>query len=105
MNLYRSMGYFMISENRRIMKITLTEEQFQLIHQYLELVRTINEAFTYVVTGFDNLSYTEGNVILGDIFTALQKLEGTNAKLIVLFHDHDVIKDALHAVYWRSCNR
>ena len=33
--------------------ITLTEEQFQLIQQYLELVRTVNEAFSYVVTSFE----------------------------------------------------
>ena len=85
----------MISENRRTMMITLTEEQFQLIHQYVELVHTINEAFSYVVTSFDDLSYTEGDVILGDIFTALQKLEGTHTQLDVLFQDHIAVKDAI----------
>lgn len=76
--------------------ITLTEEQFQLIHQYLELVRTVNEAFSYVVASFDDLSYTEGDVILGDIFTALQKLEVTHAQLNALFQDHVAVKDSLN---------
>ena len=75
--------------------IILTEEQFQLIHQYVELVHTINEAFSYVVTSFEDLSYTEGDVILGDIFTALQKLEGTHTQLDVLFQDHIAVKDAI----------
>ncbi len=74
---------------------TLTEEQFQLIHQYVELVHTVNEAFSYVVTSFEDLSYTEGDVILGDIFTALQKLEGTHTQLDVLFQDHVAVKDAI----------
>lgn len=75
--------------------ITLTEEQFQLIHQYLELVRTVSEAFTYVVTSFDNLAFTEGDVILGEIFTALQQFSGTHAQLAVLFYDHVSVKDLL----------
>ena len=76
--------------------ITLTEEQFQLIQQYLELVRTVNEAFSYVVTSFDDLSYTEGDVILGDIFTALQQFEGTHAQLTVLFQDQVAVQDAIN---------
>ena len=74
---------------------TLTEEQFQLIHQYVELVDTINEAFSYVVTSFDDLSYTEGDVILGDIFAALQRLEGTHSQLNVLFQNHATVKDTI----------
>lgn len=75
---------------------SLTEEQFQLIHQYTELVRTVNEAFTYVVTSFDNLAFTEGDVILGDIFTALQQFEGTHTQLNVLFQEHAAVKDAIY---------
>ena len=76
--------------------ITLTEEQFQLIQQYLELVRTINEAFSYVVTSFDDLSYTEGDVVLGDIFTALAQLEGTNTQLNIFFNNQVSVKDAIN---------
>ena len=44
----------------------------------------------------NDLSYTEGDVILGDIFTALQQLEGTHAQLNVLFQDQVAVKDAIN---------
>ena len=75
--------------------ITLTEEQYQLIQQYTELVRTVNEAFTYVVTSFDDLPYTEGDTVLSDIFTALQQLSGANSQLTVLFKDLDAVNESI----------
>ncbi|MFB5282840.1 hypothetical protein [Peribacillus sp. Hz7] len=75
--------------------ITLTEEQYQLIQQYTELVRTVNEAFTYVVTSFDDLSYTEGDTVLSDIFTALQQLSGANSQLTILFKDLDAVNESI----------
>jgi len=75
--------------------VTLTEEQYQLIQQYTGLVRTVNEAFTYVVTSFDDLSYTEGDTVLSDIFTALQQLSGASSQLTVLFKDLEAVNESI----------
>jgi hypothetical protein len=71
--------YFTIRENRRTM--TLTENNITFIQQYYQLVETVEEGFHYVIESFSNFERTEGDRILGDIFSALSML--TNSRVIL----------------------
>lgn len=58
--------------------LTLTEEKFILAKQYIDLLETVEETFDYIEESFKNLSYTEGDRLLNDIFHAFSQIISTN---------------------------
>jgi hypothetical protein len=58
--------------------LTLTEEKLILAKQYIDLLETVEEAFDYIEESFKNLSYTEGDRLLNDIFHAFSQIISTN---------------------------
>ncbi|CAM3554936.1 hypothetical protein GCM10009865_11230 [Aeromicrobium ponti] len=75
--------------------LTLTEEQYIFLKEYSDLLYTIDEAFDYIVKSFSDLSKTEGNRLLGDIFQALPQVAAANEQLSQLFHDNQQLQDAM----------
>jgi len=63
----------------------LTEEQLNVLHQYKELLASINEGFEYILESYSDYSKTEGDVILSDIFAAFTQVIQVNGDLKVLF--------------------
>ncbi len=80
--------------------LTLTEEHYIFLKEYSDLLFTIDEAFDYIVKSFSDLSKTEGNRLLGDIFQALPQVAAANEQLILLFQDNQqlqkTVKDISH---------
>jgi hypothetical protein len=76
-------------------KVQMNEDQHQLCQQYVDMLHTIEEAFVYVLASFDDLSKTEGEVVLSDIFTGLTQLAGSNELLSILFEENEEVKKAL----------
>jgi hypothetical protein len=73
----------------------LDEKQYTLIHQYTEMLQTVEEAFEYVESSFDDYSKTEGDLVLSDIFAALGQIESSNQLLKELFQDENEVLTAL----------
>jgi hypothetical protein len=73
----------------------LDEKQYTLIHQYKEILQTVEEAFEYVESSFDDYSKTEGDLVLSDIFAALGQIESSNQLLKELFQDENEVLTAL----------
>jgi hypothetical protein len=69
----------------------LDEKQYTLIHQYTEMLQTVEEAFEYVESSFDDYSKTEGDLVLSDIFAALGQIESSNQLLRELFQDENEV--------------
>jgi hypothetical protein len=73
----------------------LDEKQYTLIHQYTEMLQTVEEAFEYVASSFDDYSKTEGDLVLSDIFAALGQIESSSQLLRELFQDENEVLTAL----------
>jgi hypothetical protein len=73
----------------------LDEKQYTLIHQYTEMLQTVEEAFEYVESSFDDYSKTEGDLVLSDIFAALGQIESSSQLLRELFQDENEVLTAL----------
>jgi len=56
------------------MKQQLTEEQFDLFQQYLNMVSEIEDGFVYVIASFIDFSKREGELVLTDILQALTSI-------------------------------
>ena len=73
----------------------LTEEQFDLCQQYLNMVSCIDEGFTYVSASFLDFSKTEGDVVLSDILQALTLIAHVNTLLERLLAEDESIQQAI----------
>jgi hypothetical protein len=69
----------------------LDEKQYTLIHQYTEILQTVEEAFEYVEASFGDYTKTEGDLVLSDIFAALGQIESSNQLLKELFQEEKEI--------------
>ncbi len=76
-------------------KVQLNEDQHQLCQQYVDMLHMIEEAFDYVLASFDDLSKTEGDIVLSDIFSGLTQLAGSNELLAILFEENKEVIQAL----------
>lgn len=66
---------------------TLSEEKYILVNQYNDLLDTVEEAFGYILKSFNDLSYTEGDRLLNDVFQAFSQIINTNFILAEEFKD------------------
>ncbi|WP_391208037.1 hypothetical protein [Psychrobacillus sp. L4] len=76
---------------------TFIEEHLQLVHQYREMLESIEEGFQYVLASFQDYSKTEGDLVLSDIFTAFVRIVQVNQDLSVLFQDNTSIVEAINS--------
>ncbi|KZR59878.1 hypothetical protein [Pseudobacillus badius] len=63
----------------------LTEEQFDFVKQYVDLLGTIEEGFVYIIRSFEDYSHTESDRMLADIFSALYQAGQANDTLQRIF--------------------
>ncbi|WP_144478033.1 hypothetical protein [Cytobacillus oceanisediminis] len=75
--------------------IALSEEQYFLARQYMDLLETVEEAFKYIKESFNNLSYTEGDRLLSDIFHAFTQMINTNFVLAEYFKEQTSVLNSL----------
>lgn len=73
----------------------LPEENFELCHQYLNLINVIEEGFTYVISSFTDLNKTEGDLVLFDIIHALTRIAQTNTLLEQVLADDTSVQQAI----------
>ncbi|QOR66242.1 hypothetical protein IM538_21165 [Cytobacillus suaedae] len=73
--------------------IQLSVFQYDMVERYTALLDTVEQAFEYVVEGFDDFERTQGDQVLEDIFSAFTQIVNTNENLIALFSGE---KDILH---------
>jgi hypothetical protein len=73
---------------------TLSEEKYILVKQYNDLLDTVEAAFDYILKSFNDLSFTEGDRLLNDVFQAFSQIINTNFILAEHFKDSsDVLKN------------
>ncbi|WP_075982941.1 hypothetical protein [Bacillus massilinigeriensis] len=77
----------------------LNEDQFQMIGQYTELLDTIEEAFSYIITSFENIELTATNQLIGDIITAFQQIIVTNDQLAELLKNESALIQNIKAFH------
>ncbi|MFI8687993.1 hypothetical protein [Rossellomorea sp. NPDC077527] len=76
----------------------LDEKQYELVSQYIGMLDTIEEALKYVEASFTNLSKTEGDRVLSDVFMAIGQISESNSLLKEIFDfDREGIQKALNA--------
>lgn len=66
---------------------TLSEEKYILVKRYNDLLDTVEEAFDYILKSFNDLSFTEGDRLLDDVFQAFSQIINTNFILAEQFKD------------------
>ncbi|MBT2709755.1 hypothetical protein J7I91_17640 [Pseudomonas sp. ISL-84] len=62
---------------------------------YSDLLYTIDEAFDYIVKSYSDLSKTEGDRLLADVFQALPQVAASNEQISQLFHNDHSMQNAL----------
>jgi hypothetical protein len=76
-----------------VKRIQLDEKQYNYIGQYTEMLQTVEEAFEYVESSFEDYTKTEGDRVLTDIFAALAQIESGNLLLMEVFKgENEVLK-------------
>jgi hypothetical protein len=73
----------------------LTEEQWRLCQQYINMVFVIEEGFKYVKDSFTDFTKTEGDRVLVDIYQSLLTITQTNIVLEQLFIDNEEIQQSI----------
>lgn len=73
----------------------LTEEQFDLFQQYLNMVSGIEDGFVYVIASFTDFSKTEGDLVLTDILQALTSIKYSNTLLERLLVEDESVQQAI----------
>ena len=61
----------------------------------MDLLETVEEAFKYIKESFNNLSYTEGDRLLSDIFHAFTQMINTNFVLAEYFKEQTSVLNSL----------
>ncbi|MGG4169110.1 hypothetical protein ABEW00_16840 [Rossellomorea vietnamensis] len=78
------------------MTTKLDEKQCELVHQYVGMLDTIEEALNYVEESFTDLSKTEGDRVLSEVFMAIGQISESNPLLKEVFVGEGIQK-ALNA--------
>jgi hypothetical protein len=65
--------------------IQLSVFQYDMVERYTALLDTVEEAFEYVIEGFENYERTQSDQVLVDIFSAFSQIANTNENLVELF--------------------
>lgn len=65
--------------------LQLSVFQYDMVERYIALLDTVEEAFEYVVEGFENYERTQSDQVLVDIFSAFSQIANTNENLVALF--------------------
>lgn len=73
----------------------LDEKQYELVNQYVGMLGTIEEALNYVEASFTDLSKTEGDRVLSDVFMAIGQISESNHLLKETFDEREGIQNAL----------
>jgi hypothetical protein len=73
----------------------LDEKQYELVSQYVGMLDTIEEALKYVEASFTDLSKTEGDRVLSDVFMAIGQISESNLLLKEMFDGREDIQQAL----------
>lgn len=76
------------------MTTKLDEKQYELVSQYVGMLDTIEEALNYVEASFTDLSKTEGDQVLSEVFMAIGQISESIPLLKELF-DEESIQNAL----------
>ncbi|WP_282138604.1 hypothetical protein [Rossellomorea aquimaris] len=77
------------------MTTKLDEKQYELVSQYVGMLDTIEEALKYVKASFTDLSKTEGDRVLSDVFVAIGQISESNGLLKEMFDGREGIQKAL----------
>ncbi|MDT9026455.1 hypothetical protein [Rossellomorea yichunensis] len=77
------------------MTTKLDEKQYELVSQYVGMLDTIEEALKYVEASFTDLSKTEGDRVLSDVFMAIGQISESNLLLKEMFDGREDIQQAL----------
>lgn len=77
------------------MTTNLDEKQYELVSQYVGMLDTIEEALKYVEASFADLSKTEGDRVLSDVFMAIGQISESNGLLKEMFDGREDIQKAL----------
>ncbi|MGD6848907.1 hypothetical protein [Rossellomorea aquimaris] len=77
------------------MTTKLDEKQYELVNQYVGMLDTIEEALKYVEASFTDLSKTEGDRVLSDVFMAISQISESNGLLKGIFDGREGIQQAL----------
>ena len=77
------------------MTTKLDEKRYELVSQYVGMLDTIEEALKYVEASFTDLSKTEGDQVLSDVFMAIGQISESNGLLKEMFDGREDIQKAL----------
>ncbi|MGM0841675.1 MAG: hypothetical protein ACQEWE_13150 [Bacillota bacterium] len=66
-----------------------------MVSQYVGMLDTIEEALKYVEASFTDLSKTEGDRVLSDVFMAIGQISESNGLLKEMFDGREDIQQAL----------
>lgn len=72
-----------------------TEEQFELLKEYLNTVNVIDEGFSYVISSFNDFKKTEGDRVLSDIIQAFSSVAQTNTLLEQILRDDSSLQQVI----------
>jgi hypothetical protein len=73
----------------------LTEENFVLFQQYLNMISLVEEGFAYVKASFTDYTKTEGELVLSDILQAFTSIAQSNTLLEQLLADDESVQKAI----------
>ncbi|MGM7721401.1 hypothetical protein [Metabacillus sp. Hm71] len=67
--------------------VSLTNDQYEMLHYYYTLLNTIEEGFDYVIESFTNLELTEGDSLFKDILSAFYHIDSSHLTLYALLEE------------------
>ncbi|NMH68895.1 hypothetical protein HF072_08855 [Bacillus sp. RO3] len=73
----------------------LDEKQYELVLRFVDMLDTIEEALEYVEASFTDLSKTEGDRVLSDVFMALGQITECQFILHEIFEGREGIQTAI----------
>ncbi len=73
----------------------LNQNELEFVQRYYHLLNTIEEGFEFVDDCFARELPEKADPMLGDIFTALEKVNGANVQLRTLLDDDDSVVNAV----------
>ncbi|APH03590.1 hypothetical protein [Bacillus weihaiensis] len=75
--------------------VSLSNEQYEMIHFYYNLLNTIEEGFEYIVSSFDSFQVTEAETILKDILSAFYHVDSSNKVFETVLKEEEVLIEKL----------
>ncbi|KKI89229.1 hypothetical protein WQ54_27060 [Bacillus sp. SA1-12] len=67
--------------------VSLTNDQYEMLHFYYHLLNTIEEGFEYVIESFSNLELTEGENLFKDILSAFYHIDSSHLTLCAFLEE------------------